>query len=514
MYSDQRSKTVVFSSVDNGDVLHLRVRKEATGLQNLFGDFFGDLEPFQGRYPQKQFRAVVEAPLSRPLYWGGRGAPEPVITEEQRPGEQGTRIYDFTADDVAGVDGEAGMPPWLEIGRYLSLSTYKTWGDLGVWYEDLVRDQLRLDDDLKRVAKEIKGAAKDEADLVRRTYEYVVTQTRYVGIELGIHGWKPYPVSEVHRRRFGDCKDKASLLVALLRAQGVEAHLALVRTIQLGHEGTTPPSMWAFNHAIAFVPSLELFLDGTAEHSGWHELPTSDQGALSLIVDGKSSRLVTIPLGPADSNLNTSEYVLTLQPDGALVVDGTERFHGNHNAEQRRTFADPATRKETLERQLSSYIAGAAVTAVDMSPLGLEEEETHYRFQATLPKRAGVESDGTLVMPLSLYPHDLAGNYAEQSTRRYPLFFDHPWRTRNVMRYVLPRGYELAELPSGGTVHGDHIRFTQTVTRTKDGFVVDEDTAIIVRRVPLAEYERFRKDALAADKLMKRTLRIVKKGGV
>ncbi len=507
-YSDARAKTVVFSTIDNGDVLHVRIRKEATGLQNLFGDFFGDLEPFQGRYPSKQFRAVVEAPLSRPLYWGGRGAPEPVISEEKD-----VRVYDFTANDVAGVDGESGMPPWLEVGRYLSLSTYQSWGALGVWYEDLLRDQLRLDDDLKRVVQELRASAKSEPELVRRTYEYVVTQTRYVGIELGIHGWRPYPVSEVHRRRFGDCKDKASLLVALLRAEGIEAHLALVRTIQLGHEGSAPPSMWAFNHAIAYVPSLDLFLDGTAEHSGWHELPTSDQGALSLIVDGKDSRLVTIPVGPAETNLNTSDYVLTLQPDGALVVDGTERFHGFHNADQRRTFADPATRKETLERQLSSSIAGAAVAAIDVSSLALDEEETRYRFQAVLPKRAGIEADGTLVMPLSLYPHDLAGNYAEQSTRRYPLFFDHPWRTRNVMRYVLPRGFELAELPEGGVVNGQQVHFTQIITRTKDGFVVDEDTAIVVRRVGLDDYDAFRRDALAADKLMKRTLRIVKTGG-
>ena len=136
-----------------------------------------------------------------------------------------------------------------------------------------------------------------------------------------------------------------------------------------------------------------------------------------------------------------------------------------------------------------------------------------YRFQAVLPKRASVEADGSLVMPLSLYPHDLAGNYADQSTRRFPLFFDHPWRTRNVMRYVLPRGYELAALPEGGVVNGPHVRFTQKITRTKDGFIVDEDTAITVRRIPLAEYAAFRKDALAADQLMKRTLRIVKKGG-
>lgn len=504
-YTDARSKTAVFSSIDDGDVLHVRVRKEATGLQNLFGDFFGDLEPFQGRYPVKQFRSVVEAPLSRPLYWGGRDAPAPTISEEKDK-----RVYDFVANNVVGIDGEPGMSPWLEIASYLSLSTYQNWGDLGVWYEDLVRDQLRLDDALKRVARELKSAATDEPDLVRRTYEYVVTQTRYVGIELGIHGWRPYPVSEVHRRRFGDCKDKASLLVALLREEGVVAHLALVRTIPMGHEGAAPPSMWAFNHAIAYVPSLDLFLDGTAEHSGWHELPTSDQGALSLIVDGKDSRLVTIPVSAGDANLNTSDYVLTLQPDGALSVDGTERFQGSHNAGQRRTFADPATRKETLERQLSTGVAGVAVSAVEFSDLGLDQEETRYHFQAVMPRRADVDVGGTLVMPLSLYPHDLAGNYAEQSSRRFGLFFDHPWRTRNVMRYVLPRGYELAELPAGGVVEGPQVRFTQTITRTKDGFVVDEDTAITVRRVAVADYARFRADCLAADKLMKRTLRIVK----
>ena len=67
--------------------------------------------------------------------------------------------------------------------------------------------------------------------------------------------------------------------------------------------------------------------------------------------------------------------------------------------------------------------------------------------------------------------------------------------------------------PEGGVVNGPHVRFTQKITKTKDGFVVDEDTAITVRRVPLAEYAAFRKDALAADQLMKRTLRIVKKGG-
>jgi transglutaminase-like putative cysteine protease len=507
-YSDARAKVVVFAALDDGDVLHVRVRREAVGKQNLFGDFFGDLDVIQGRYPVRRFRYVVEAPLSRPLSWGGRGMPNPVVTERD-----GVRVYDFVDEDVPGLDGEAGMPPWLEVARYLSVSTYSSWGDLGRWYESLIREQLRIDDELRAVVARIKAEARNEGDLVRLLYEYVVTQTRYVGIELGIHGWKPYPVTEVHRRRYGDCKDKASLLVVLLREAGIPAHLALVRTIQLGHAADTPPSMWAFNHAIAWVPSLDLFLDGTAEQSGWRDLPSMDQGALALIVDGEQSRLVTIPVQPADANQNVSAYELHLRDDGALAVRGRERFRGHAKARERRDLADPATRRQTLERELAQSIPGAAVSRVDVTPLGLDVTELGYDFEAVLPSRAARQPDGSLSMPLSLYPHDLVGNYADQSSRRFPLFVDHPWRTQNVMRYVLPPGFAVRELPAGGRVDGQFIRFVQKVTKTADGFLVDEDTALLVRRVDVDDYERFRAEALAADQLMKRTLRIVSEGG-
>ncbi len=507
-YSDARGKVVVFAGIDDGDVLHVRVRKEAVGQQNLFGDFFGDIEVIQGRFPVRRFRYIVEAPLSRPLSWGGRRVPEPVVQATKD-----TRVYDFVVDDVAGLDGEDNMPPWLEQAAYLSVSTYSSWGELGRWYEDLIADQLRLNDELRGTAARIKAEATSEADLVRRIYEYVVTNTRYVGIELGIHGWKPYPVTEVHRRRFGDCKDKASLLVVLLKEAGVDAHLALVRTIQLGHAASSPPSMWAFNHAIAWVPKLDLFLDGTAERSGWRELPSMDQGALALVVDGAASRLVTIPEQGADDNRNTSDYTLRLRDDGSLAVEGQERFKGQANASRRQELADPGTRRLLLERQLAQGIPGAKVESVSVTPLGLDAEWLGYDFKATFPARAAHLPDGSWSMPLSLFPHNLTGGYAEQSTRRFAVFVDHPWRTRNVMRYVLPPGTLVPDLPMGGRVDGTFIRFVQTVTRTADGFVVDEDTALLARRIEPERYQQFRQEALAADRLMKRTIRLVAEDG-
>jgi Tfp pilus assembly protein PilF len=513
VYTDVSQKVVVLGQLRDGDVIHIRARKELIGMQNLFGDFFGTLEPIQGFMPTQRWRLVVEAPKNRPLAWGGKNAPHPIVTEQ---GDR--RVYDFKVEASPPLEAEPGMPPWLELADFASVSTYASWQALGAWYERLVAPQLVLDAELKRVARAAKEGAADDAQIARRLYEHVVTHTRYVGIELGIHGWQPYPVAEVHRRRYGDCKDKASLLAALLREAGVAANIALVRTVNVGHIDAEPASMWTFNHAIAYVPSLDLFLDGTAEASGWRETPTTDQGALALIVgkhgNTSASELVTIPVQRADANLNVSDYVLSLKPDGALDVRGTEKFRGSHNQEQRRDFADTATRRDRLEKYLADVMPGTHVRELDVSDLALAREDISYTFAATLPERASKQSDGSFSMALSLYPHDLTGNYAQLSARKTDVFVDHPWRTRNVMRYVLPAGFSAKDLPTGGTVKTEHLAFTQTITRTSDGFIVDEETAILERRIPVKDYARFRDAAIRADALMKRTIRITVGGTI
>lgn len=511
VYTDVAHKVITFPPLAAGDTLHFVLRKELVGRQNLFGDFFGAVEPIAGTLPTRAWRLVIESPRTRALSWGGTGAPAPNIREEVLEGEP-VRVHDFRVASAAPVEPEPLMPPFLEVADFVSVSSYARWHDLGVWYEALVAPQLVLDDELKAMAAEITKGARDDRERVRRVYEHVVSATRYVGIELGIHGWKPYPVTEVYRRKYGDCKDKASLLVALLREVGVDANLALVRTANLGDIADEPPSMLLFNHAIAYVPSLDVFLDGTAERSGAFELPPLDQGALALVVGAhgahRGSRLTRIPVQPADANLNVSDYVLTLAPDGTLTVRGSERFRGQANAGERRDFADAAKRKETLQRHLAQIMPGAQVTQLEVTDLSLAAEELGYTFEATLPHRAVVDADGSLTMQLSLYPHDLTGSYGARSTRKTDVWVEYPWRTRNVMRYVLPPGFEVADLPSGGVVDGPLLSFTQIVTRTADGFIVDEDTALRARRVPVASYAQLRTAAIAADALMKRRVRL------
>ena len=130
--------------------------------------------------------------------------------------------------------------------------------------------------------RELVAGAPDTRTKVQRIYRWVIDHTRYVGLEFGIHGFLPYRVPQIVQRGFGDCKDKASLLYTMLTEAGIDARLVLVRTRRNGAIHDLPASLSVFDHAIAYVPELDLFLDGTAEFSGSTEFPQMDQG-LSLI---------------------------------------------------------------------------------------------------------------------------------------------------------------------------------------------------------------------------------------
>ncbi|MFZ9888990.1 MAG: DUF3857 domain-containing protein, partial [Myxococcota bacterium] len=512
MYSDVRQQVVRFDELEPGDRLHVRMTRSLHSAQNLLGDFFGHIEPIEQALPVMAWRLVIEAPRSRPIFHGGRRAPSPRIEEPRdRPD---VRVYEFSRSDVPRIVIEPDMPPYLEVAAYLSVSTYSSWADLAQWYRELVKDRLQLDSELRTLAHHLVAGAADERERVQRIFDHVVEHTRYVGLELGLQGYQPFPVTEVYRRRYGDCKDTASLLVALFDEVGIPAQLALLRTADRGQLAEHPATMWAFNHAVAYVPSQKLMLDGTAERSHFLELPPQDQGALYLLIPREEATadqtLALSPLFGADENLNSSHYEIEVTAEGELYLEGRERFRGVLGAEQRRSLYEEKSRTTKIESSLALALPGAELSSVAPTSLTLAEEEVGYDLTARVPHRAILVDEATLLLPLSLYPQQLATNYARQSSRQHDVWAAYPWRTRNVMRYRLPPGYVLAELPPSGRVNSEHLSFEQRISLDRGAIVVEEDTRLLSRRIPKEDYPRFRAAALAADQLMQRRMRLVR----
>lgn len=165
------------------------------------------------------------------------------------------------------------------------------------------------------------------------------------------------------QRGFGDCKDKASLLYTMMREAGIDARIALVRTRRNGSINDLPASLAVFDHAIAYVPEFDLYLDGTAENNGTMELPTQDQGVTVLVVGPTSAELRRTPV--LDSSLSHRDRRLTVRLIGRWRSGNRWRGRSSwcYAPGYRATYQAEGTREDRFSARLpaSSRLAGAAL---------------------------------------------------------------------------------------------------------------------------------------------------------
>ncbi|MBU8899030.1 DUF3857 domain-containing protein [Corallococcus sp. M34] len=493
MYYDARAKVISFPSLAAGDTLELTYRLDDTAQDNLLSDYWGDVESVQGVYPKVRFQYLVDMPKERPLYWNKSRLAG--VQQAQETVDAGRVLYRFNARSVSKVVPEPGMPGWSEVAQNLHVSTYKTWDQVGRYWWGLVRDQLQPNAELKATVEQVLQGVdrKDELAVVRAIYSFVVTNTRYVALEFGIHGFKPYRVDRVLARRFGDCKDKASLIHAMLKVAGVDSRLVLLRMRNLGTLDAEPASLAAFNHAITYVPKFDLYLDGTAEFHGAKEMPSADRVANVLVVDpdGKSNFLVT-PEAKAEDNATQLSMDVALRPDGGAEVQGTSTVAGQSAPDYRRAYRPEATRKSTFERAWAQSFPGLTVREVKLSDTTKLDDDVTLNFRMSIPRYAEVLPGGSLrFLPFGT-GRTYQQAYAALAERRFDLVMQGPWLNTFALRYTLPGGYTVAELPQAVEEQTPFGRLKLSYRVEQGTLIAEGEVALTQARIKADDYPKFR----------------------
>lgn len=488
MFYDQRQQRVNFNGLRVGDVLEVAFLRRDTALRNKFDDYFGELVPLEGFEPQLEREYILEAPADRKLVFN--------MPVEQGPGPTPDTVrYRAHVGERRGVKPEPGMPGWTELVKYLHVSTYSDWDAVGRWYWGLVKEQLVVDAKIRAAVKEVlAGLPKNasERDKVRAIYKHVITSTRYVGLEFGIHGFKPYRTTDVYDRRFGDCKDKASLLKVMLAEAGIASHLVLVRTRDQGNLGPTPASLAAFNHAITYVPSLDLYLDGTAEFSGPDELPHADQGATVLVVrDGQGAELRTIPISDAADNRQIAHQTVDLDQYGSATVHHLFTVTGAQAAGWRSALQSAENRKERLTNVWGGQFPGLSIRAVEAPNIGDVLHAVQVKTTWNVPAWAQRQDDLLRFVVLG-HRTGLQRAMAGQATREHDLVMAAPATEINVIELIPPKGYVFSQLPANKTLDAPFGRFVLDVAER--GGKVEVRTELVYRthRFKAAEYRALR----------------------
>jgi len=488
LYYDVHDREITFPDLLPGDLVELSYLIEDMGGRNMLGNYFGDMALLQYSQPTQRAVYVLLAPAEQVLHFNQPKA----ARYRMIPQDDKTVAHLWEAQDLEAVEPEPDMPGITETNSYLHVSTFESFQVLGRWYAGQVSDQLVPGPEVKKLARQLTGELTEPLDKIRAIYRFVTDQTRYVGLEFGIHSYVPYQVSDVLMRKFGDCKDKSALLVALFSQAGIRAQMALVRMKRLGPVPRDPASLAVFNHAICHLPDFDLWLDGTAPFHDVTELPDQDQGTLALVIEKEGGRLVPIPTSSAKRNRTEILYLVRPAQDGSATIRSRVAVTGSVAPALRARFAGAAARRDVFEKTMNELFPGAKVTSMDIENLKEPQHPLVTRAEFRAPAICRVEED-TIEVPALVSPTKYQKIFSPFRQRSFDLLLAPPWSVDWTVQVAVPKGLQLVKLPEAETVESAFGFARISFERQGAEIAVRAAFRLNQNRIQAADYPAFRR---------------------
>ena len=437
--------------------------------------------------PVRRTRLTVEAPATLPLKRVVRLLPR---LEERREESAGVVRYTFENGPIEALKpSEPFLPPEVPWWPAVSLSTGRSWGEIAARYSQIVEQQI-AGADLKKLVHDSTGKAKSRQEIARSLLEILHKDVRYTGVEFDEAAIVPRPPSETLRRKYGDCKDQAALLVAMLRAAGVPARVALLRAGEGPDVDPDLPGLGVFDHAIVRVAGEPpLWIDPTDPYAASGDLPTPDQGRLALEAAPGTTGLQKTPESAAADNrtLETREFFLAEEGE-ARVVETTEVW-GAPERNYRRYNAE--VDRDKIKKGLEEYVKGRyrakkleKYEATDPSnvaiPFRLTLEATGAARGTTSGGEAAVAIEpGPITAEL---PEEIADAGEKEEPRVNDLFLPKPFRTEWHYRIVPPPGFAPRPLPESEEKSLGPAKLSKSFAAGADGTITADLRFEIPRR--------------------------------
>ena len=491
-YSDLKEVQIPVRNLRMGDKLEYKARIITTKPE-VPGEFWGQETFGYGNSGQVMLEETVELRVPKGKYvkvWSPKYTP--VTTEEN--GETVYRWKSSQLEPTIKPDGKANTKEADPDGEFPSMAwtTFKSWQDIGAWYQGLESDRAVADVEVKaKVAELIAGKTTDE-EKVRALYGYVATQVRYIGVSFGIRRFQPHPAGEVLRNQYGDCKDKHTLLAAMLKAAGFHPEAVLIGAEIRFNEDV--PSPQSFNHAITTLPvdGKEVWLDSTAEIAPYRVLMPSVRDKQALVIpDTGSAKVERTPAVPPFPFLDT--FVAT----GTLSTDGTMKSHmelvsrGDSELVMRAIFRQVAPGQwEQFVQNLSQGL-GFGGTTSHSELTRPDATEDPFKLSYDYEREKYGDWDNYKIQPL-FPPFSLQAVDEKDPPKTAPIELGSPRVETARSTIKLPDGWG-AEPPKDVHEKAAFATFDETYKIDHNTLTIERRVEILQKRVPAADWKAYKR---------------------
>jgi len=433
---------------------------------------------------------------------------------EVAPNHWRWEVKDMPALDLRDIPSH---PEWDALAARMSVQ----WGDaavegndnewkaIGAWVTGLEADRPIPTTEITTFTQSLITGAPDFYARLSRITDSIQKNIRYFVVARGISGFQANHAADIFRNRYGDCKDKTTLLIAMLRVAGINAYYMPVDD-RRGIVDPDAPSLYG-NHMITAIevpadvndPRLMaitkghdgrryLIFDPTNERTAIGNLPSYLQGSYGTLAAGPASQVLALPILPPDANGNERKGMFTLAADGGLTGQVDVTHDGAEGAEIRLSLknTDENERRQALETSVAHDVPGVVLNSFQyVQPAELDKPmEVHYKFTAA--QYAHQAGSLLLVRPRVVGSDAIPFN---DKPRTVPIDLSATGRWRDTFDITLPAGYVIDETPDPVTVDLDFASYHSTVTANGDKLHYERELVLKQVELPASRSADFRK---------------------
>jgi transglutaminase-like putative cysteine protease len=506
VYSDTKAKIVHVPGADVGTVVGFEYERK--GRPYIFQDFWG----FQTEDPVEQSRYELH------LSAGWRFRADWINYPQQKPTEENGTVS-WQLDSVPRIEREPRRPSEDALAGRMVVTflsdkvpgkSYRDWSEFGSWYTQLSDGVRNSSPALQQKVLELAPANLPILERIKALARFAQSDVRYVEISIGVGGWRPHSADDIFAHRYGDCKDKATVLSSMLSQIGVKSYYLLVET-QRGIFTEKSPPQARFNHMILAIALPEasypnampamyqhpklgrlLIFDPTNDLVPFGQIPPYEQDNYGLLVGEQGGDLIHLPLSNPEANKISRNAKLTLMPDGTLQGE-IEEVRSGYMAMLERGRLQHQTDKD---RKKMLELMGANIGSFQIDSFDLRNENEidkdlvlHYKFTATHYAKTA----GSLLLVRPRVIGEMAGVFDVTKPRHYAYEFEGPFLRSDSVEITLPDGYSIDELPEPTKAVFPFAEYTSKSEKAGNVLKYTREYKMQTTQVPLDGMEQLRK---------------------
>ena len=395
-FSSLKILDIRFADLKIGDSVYYKYR--LTNFKPNFPGHFDDFQVLPALFEWVSAEITLSSPTSFPLHTQAVG-----LEGGPLPDQDGRSRWRWHKVRGKALEAETSMLDAITPSSRLAITSFKNYDELGAAFWAMAESKATITPELIELANRITKDISDPGQQASAIYEWVNKNIRYLLVFLDRGGWIPHDASQIVKSGYGDCKDYTILIKTLLKVKGIESYPVIIRSDMTDWTPDVAVSSF-FNHAILYIPSIDLFADATAPNTRLGLIPQTIVGKQGFLAGEKTGVIRTPGDRPAENEV-LSDVVVTYAPDGGIKAFSKNTYRGRSEILFRPMFAGgrSASSSEFLIKAMLAYYSldGTGRLSKIGNPFKVEEP-FEVEMEVDLQSPSAFMAKGSIPLPIAV----------------------------------------------------------------------------------------------------------------